>query len=214
MVNEIDKFSAPSSSPGSRWQCRSITGLASQKPIGARDLGRAHKKGRENGFYTHRLLPKGNRAVENQAVSFEAIAFAVTVTKGVYGVGVMGKRRHPLFSALSIGCAVLVASPSWAAMIQPGLGDLTINQGQGFKPVASRTDANVGDAVMVSPGGSATIVYDDGCKVDVRPGAVTTIAPLSPCASGSNAQTYNNPNCPPGPNGLPDCGPNWLEAAI
>jgi hypothetical protein len=99
----------------------------------------------------------------------------------------MGKRRR-LFSALSIGCAVLAASPSWAAVVEPGVGDLTINQGQGFKPVASRTDANVGDAVMVGPSGSATIVYEDGCKVAVRPGAVTTIAPLSPCASGSNAQ--------------------------
>jgi hypothetical protein len=62
-------------------------------------------------------------------------------------VGVMGKRRR-LFSALSIGCAVLVATPSWAAVVEPGYGDLTINQGQGFKPVTSGTNANVGDAVI------------------------------------------------------------------
>jgi hypothetical protein len=42
---------------------------------------------------------------------------------------------------------------------------------------------------MVGPGGGATVVYSDGCKVDVQPGAVTTIAPLSPCASGSYADT-------------------------
>jgi hypothetical protein len=96
-------------------------------------------------------------------------------------------------SALSIGCAVLVASPSWAATIEPGSGDLTINQGQGFKPVTSRTSANVGDSVMVGPGGSATVVYDDGCKVRVQPGAVATIAPLSPCASGSNAADLGVP---------------------
>jgi hypothetical protein len=60
----------------------------------------------------------------------------------------VGKRR-PLFSALSIGCAVLVASPSWAAIVEPGYGDLTINQGQGFKPVTSRSNANIGDSVMV-----------------------------------------------------------------
>jgi len=102
------------------------------------------------------------------------------------GVGGMGKRRR-LFSALSIGCAVLGASPSWAAVIEPGIGDLSINQGQGFKPITGSTTANVGDSVMVGPGGSATIVYDDGCKVNVKPGAVASIAPLSPCASGSNA---------------------------
>ena len=94
----------------------------------------------------------------------------------------MGKRRRPLLGALSITCAVLVASPSWAAIVEPGYGDLTINQGHGFKPVPSRVNANVGNSVMVAPGGAATVVYEDGCKVDVRPGAVTTIAPLSPCA--------------------------------
>lgn len=102
---------------------------------------------------------------------------------------------------------MLVASPSWAAMIEPGLGDLTVNEGHGFKPVASRTAANVGDSVMVGPGGSATITYEDGCKVDVRPGAVMTIAPLSPCASGSNAQNYSN--CPIGSDGRPHCDDDW-----
>jgi hypothetical protein len=84
--------------------------------------------------------------------------------------------------------AMLLSSSAWAATLEPGQGNLTINQGQGFQPVNGRIDANVGDSVMVAPGGSATVVYDDGCKVDVQPGAVTTVAPLSPCASGSNAQ--------------------------
>ena len=91
-------------------------------------------------------------------------------------------------SALSIACAVLIASPSWAAIVEPGYGDLTINQGHGFKPVTDRTQANVGDSVMVGPGGAAAVVYEDGCKVDVQPGSVARVAPLSPCASGSNAQ--------------------------
>ncbi len=60
---------------------------------------------------------------------------------------------------------------------------------------------------MVGPGGSATVVYEDGCKVDIRPGAVTTIAPLSPCASGSNAQNYNR--CPIGSDGRPHCDDDW-----
>jgi hypothetical protein len=97
-------------------------------------------------------------------------------------------KRSRLFTAGCIGCALLIASPAWAAMVEPGLGDLTVNRGQGFKPVTSRISANVGDSVMVGPGGTATVVYDDGCKVKVQPGAVATIAPLSPCASGSNAQ--------------------------
>ncbi len=86
----------------------------------------------------------------------------------------MGRRRH-LHRALCIGCTILMSGPSWAATVEPGYGDLTINQGRGFKPITSRISANVGDSVMVGPGGSATVVYDDGCKVNVQPGAVTAI---------------------------------------
>jgi hypothetical protein len=106
-----------------------------------------------------------------------------------------------------------MASQSWAATIEPGQGDLTINQGQGFKRVNGRANANVGDSVMVGPTGSATIVYDDGCKVAVRPGAVVTIAPLSPCASGSNAADMGlPPAATPGPSLSPDNG--WWGAAL
>jgi len=83
----------------------------------------------------------------------------------------------------------MLSTSSWAATVEPGQGNLSVNQGQGFQPINSRIDANVGDSVMVAPGGAATVVYDDGCKVDVQPGAVTTIAPVSPCASGSYAQS-------------------------
>jgi hypothetical protein len=110
---------------------------------------------------------------------------------------------------------LLVASPAWATSIEPGQGDLSINQGNGYQPVTSHLNANVGDTVMVGTGGAATVVYDDGCKVNVQPGAVTTIAPLSPCASGSNAQTSYNSNCGRGPNGEPyDCGPDWAAIAF
>jgi len=97
-------------------------------------------------------------------------------------------RQRSLLGAVSLfSCAALLTTSSWAATIEPGQGNLSINQGQGFQPINSRVDANVGDSVMVGPGGGATVVYSDGCKVDVQPGAVTTIAPLSPCASGSYA---------------------------
>jgi hypothetical protein len=53
---------------------------------------------------------------------------------------------------------------------------------------ASIHRANVVDPVIAGLGSMATVVYDDGCKVDVQPGAVTTIAALSPCAAGAYAQ--------------------------
>jgi len=113
-------------------------------------------------------------------------------------------------------CAVALNSASWSATLEPGQGNLSVNQGRGFQPVNSRVDAKIGDSIMVSPGGSAAIVYDDGCKVTVQPGAVTTIAPLSPCAAGSNAADMGVPPArgagypaPP-----PDTGDPWLLATV
>lgn len=102
----------------------------------------------------------------------------------------MSKRN--VSRSMSFGFALLLvsstfANSSWAATIEPGQGNLSVNQGQGFQPINSRIDANVGDSVMVGSGGAATVAYDDGCKVTVQPGEVATVAPISPCASGSFA---------------------------
>ena len=107
-----------------------------------------------------------------------------------YGVDAMA--RPSRLCVCVIGGSLLFVSASWAATIEPVQGNLQLNRGQGFQPVNSRVDANVGDTVVVGPGGAAAVTYSDGCKVPVQPGAVTTIAPLSPCASGSMADDNNN----------------------
>jgi hypothetical protein len=56
-----------------------------------------------------------------------------------------------------------------------------INRGNGFQRVASSTQANAGDLIMASPGGSAKVVYPGGCVVNVKPGAVITVRDQSPC---------------------------------
>jgi len=93
-----------------------------------------------------------------------------------------------LLAALCIGCSFLAGSAASAATIERVNGDVSVNQGQGFKRLDSAFEAKVGDAVMVSPGGSAKVSYADGCAIELKPGAVMVIAALSPCASGSYAQ--------------------------
>jgi hypothetical protein len=98
---------------------------------------------------------------------------------------------RPIIGAVC--CAVLLSGSAWGATVEPApRGQASVNQGDGFHAVNARIDANVGDSVMVGPGGNAAVVYDDGCKVNVQPGSVTTIAPISPCASGSYAQDNSN----------------------
>ncbi len=86
-------------------------------------------------------------------------------------------------------CAMLLTSSTRAATLEPEQGEVWINHGQGFLRVYGPADAKVGDNVMVGPGSTATVVYDDGCRVAVQPGAVMMIGPVPPCASGS--QTGN-----------------------
>jgi hypothetical protein len=82
----------------------------------------------------------------------------------------------------------------FAATVNSTGGQVLINRGDGYKQVAGSTQGNPGDTVVANPGGSGTIVYPDGCVVDVMPGTVVTIAAQSPCTAGTgtgiNATTF------------------------
>lgn len=99
-----------------------------------------------------------------------------------------------LLTGLSIGCSLLAGTAASAATVVPVNGEVSVNQGKGFEKLTTAFEAKAGDAVMVSPGGSAKVAYPDGCAVQLNPGAVMVIAALSPCASGSTAQEGDQNN--------------------
>src|ERR1700730_8440023 len=118
-------------------------------------------------------------------------------------------RQRRFLRVVSVGCAVFLSTSSWAwanakaTTVEPSQGVVLMNSGKGFKQIKKTTKAKAGNSVMVSPDGAATVVYADGCRVDVSPGKVTTVAELSPCAAGSSADnepsfhwcaTPSNPN--------------------
>jgi hypothetical protein len=71
-------------------------------------------------------------------------------------------------------------------------GSLQVNTGRGFHNVSGTTEVAAGGSVMARPGARGEILYSDGCKVPVNPGAVSTVAPVSPCAQGQGpGDTYN-----------------------
>jgi hypothetical protein len=78
--------------------------------------------------------------------------------------------------------------------VQPLTGVLSLNQGQGFHRVAGPVEANVGDSFMVGPGGSAKLIYPDGCQVTIQPGSVVNVTALSPCASGAQRPMPHPPS--------------------
>ena len=88
---------------------------------------------------------------------------------------------------------VAFSVPPVGAMAAPIVGTLqvhsgsgSVNSGHGFRPVAGATELAAGDSVIVSPGGDAEIVYDEYCRIPVKPGRVAVVAPVSPCARGAD----------------------------
>jgi hypothetical protein len=84
--------------------------------------------------------------------------------------------------------AVVFSAPSFAAMVNATQGQVLVNQGSGYQQVAGSVDVTPGGTIVVNPGGSAQIVYPDGCSVSVQPGSVYTIAPQSPCLAQGGSQ--------------------------
>ena len=92
---------------------------------------------------------------------------------------------RPFWYGACVASVFLVGGAAEAATVEPIRGELLITHGQGYHKVNSRIEANVGDALIVGPGGEAAVTYPDGCRVMVEPGSVVDITPLSPCGSRS-----------------------------
>jgi hypothetical protein len=65
--------------------------------------------------------------------------------------------------------------PAVAATVEVLQGQVSVNQGQGYKQIAAKSAVSTGDQVMAAPGGRGRIVYADGCALDVSPGAVVKV---------------------------------------
>lgn len=82
-----------------------------------------------------------------------------------------------------------VSTTANATTIQDINGSVSVNSGSGYNAVGAQTNVSTGDTVTVGPGGSATIVYADGCRVTVAEGQVVAVQELSPCVSPQGIDT-------------------------
>ena len=88
------------------------------------------------------------------------------------------------FLIISVLSSLLVGSWAYAATVNATKGQVLLNLGQGYNQLRGSREAGPGAIVVANPGGSAQVVYADGCSVTVTPGMVYTIAPQSPCVGG------------------------------
>jgi hypothetical protein len=83
---------------------------------------------------------------------------------------------------LALSCAAcIVSSGVQAATLGAIQGNVLVNRGGGYETVSGSTNLRPGDTVMAQAGGSAQIVYPDGCVVPVEVGGVVSVGEASPC---------------------------------
>ena len=84
-------------------------------------------------------------------------------------------------------CFVLTSAVS-AATVTAVTGKVSINRGDGFAQISSATSAKPGDRVMAGFGGTAEIVYDNGCRQKVESGSLITVVETPPCEKPTVSQ--------------------------
>jgi hypothetical protein len=84
-----------------------------------------------------------------------------------------------------LSTVLLFCCPAFAATVEAVKGKVLINRGDGFQQATSGAQANAGDRLMANAGGSATLVYPDGCQVSVIPGRVVSVGKKPPCTAPS-----------------------------
>lgn len=91
--------------------------------------------------------------------------------------------RVALARAIGVALAIVFVSGAEAAEIRAVRGQVLVNEGTGYRAVEGPVRLKVGDAVIAAPRGLGSLSYDDGCTIEVAPGAIAWIRPRSPCAA-------------------------------
>jgi hypothetical protein len=73
-----------------------------------------------------------------------------------------------------------------AATLTPTTGEVMLNTGAGYKPVAGAVEVKAGDSILVNPGGGAQLAYGDCATYEISPGDVVYVAEQEtiPCVAG------------------------------
>lgn len=92
-----------------------------------------------------------------------------------------------VFMAAVFMAALMANGAAQAASLENVRGEVWVGRDQGFRAILGPEDLSPGDKVKVGSDGLASIVYPDGCKVELRANALATVAEDSPCSERSSS---------------------------
>jgi hypothetical protein len=92
--------------------------------------------------------------------------------------------------AVALAATTAVANPTSGpnATLTGVNGKVSVNQGKEFVPALSEMRLKPGDRIMIADKGSATITFDDSCRMDLGASRVVTIPAKSTCAGAQLSQ--------------------------
>lgn len=94
-------------------------------------------------------------------------------------------RRIAAVAAASLILSGQAAHAAQSARITGVTGSVLVSQNGRFVPASNGAALRAGDRI-VATGGSARVIYGDGCSVAVMARSMVTIGAASPCAGGSS----------------------------
>ena len=99
--------------------------------------------------------------------------------------------RHRVMAALSCGAVLFGAGVANAATVTSAGNDGLVNLGSGFRLLTSNEPVKKGDVVLAKTS-TVTVAYENGCVVEVKPGAVYTIETPEACGVSVPSLTVGN----------------------
>jgi hypothetical protein len=92
--------------------------------------------------------------------------------------------------AFALSTAAVAANPAAGpnATLTGVTGKVSVNQGREFVPAQSEMRLKPGDRIMIADSGSATITFDDSCRMDLGESKVVTVPAKSTCAGAQLSQ--------------------------
>lgn len=103
----------------------------------------------------------------------------------------------------AIACGVLASESAGAATLTVLTGEVFLSNGQGYQAVSGQINVQPTDCLLVNPGGSAEVTYDDGAIVKLGPGSTMCVGSSAADQAGQSASSLTG-----------DAGTNYMMLGL
>ncbi len=97
------------------------------------------------------------------------------------------------FSAMLATIIATCVAAAQVAEVRPVRGEILVNTGVGFRAITETVQLKPGDVALAGDQASGSLIYEDGCRVDVVPGSLVWVRARSPCRADAGQPPPRDP---------------------